>query len=220
MSEPTIDEYMTYASVREYLRWKRPVFEPDLEPNDSLISSGADSVTFGFARDKSAWKMYVAGYFNAARALLEGPPDRFFLMFAIYPVLFLYRHYIELEIKSLIMMSSEVLQKAGPDFGNDHDLLSLWGKFTRMLPAGHSALQNATNIARILQEFTTLDPKSMDTRYGLRRDLQTSSVGTPVDISISNLKQTMDRLEGELSILEVVVETVERDRIRQLRTQH
>lgn len=215
MEKPTLDELVIYASVREYLRWDRPVLERDLETGDDLIRGGDDSVTFGFVRDKKAWSMYVAGYFNAARALLEGPPDRFFLMFAIYPVLFLYRHYIELEIKNLMMRTSEILQIPHPNFGTDHDLLSLWSKFKQMLPAAHSALQNAANIERILGQFSTIDPKSMDTRYGLQRDLLTSTVATPVDISISNLRQTMDRLEGEFRVLDAVVETVEQDRIRQ-----
>jgi hypothetical protein len=115
------------------------------------------------------------------------------------------------------MRTSEILLMAHTDFGTDHNLLSLWGRFTGMLPSDHSALQNSANIERILQQFSAIDPKSIDTRYGLRRDLQTIAVATPVDISISNLRQTMDRLEGEFRILDAVVETVEQDRKRRKR---
>ena len=55
----------------------------------------------------------------------------------------------------------------------------------------------------------------MDTRYGLRRDLETSAVHDPIDISISILRRTMDRLEAEFNVLEAVVDGVTKDEQRQ-----
>jgi hypothetical protein len=114
-----------------------------------------------------------------------------------------------------MMRGSAILRIAHPDFGNDHDLLSLWGKYKRMLPTDHPALEKAADIERILGQFTAIDPKSMDTRYGLRRDLKTSAVEELIDISVSNLSQTINRLQGEFRVLDAVVESIEKDRVRQ-----
>jgi hypothetical protein len=210
---PSLDEMMTYVRVREYLRWHRPEADKELGADDDLFSSGEDSVKFGFEKGTNLWTHYVAGYFNAARALLEGPNDGFFLTFAIYPVLFLYRHYIELEIKNLMMECERILQIPIPEFGSDHHLLSLWGKLKQMLPPNHSALENAVQIERILTQFTAIDPKSMDTRYGLRRDLRTAPMNDPVKIGISQLRQAMDRLNSEfMTFGEVVAVTAQAER--------
>ena len=214
MKKPTPEAVAIFAYVREYFRWERPVLEAALPETDTVFEAGEDSVTFGFDKGTNLWDFYVGGYFNAARALLEGPPDKFFLTFAIYPVLFLYRHFIELELKSLIMRTSEILSIPHPDFGTDHDLLSLWNKLKQMLPTGHLALQNEEHVERILGQFCAIDPKSMDTRYGLRRDLKTSAVRNPVNISIPILRRTMDRLEAEFNVLEAVVDGIAKDERR------
>lgn len=202
MRKPTLDEYEAYFRVQQYLRWYHPRSE-GLTDADTLIHDSKDALEFG---DITGWNVYVAGYFNAARALLESSYDRFFMTFAIYPILFLFRHYIELELKGQMMATGKLLHVPLPEFSTDHSILSLWAKFKAMLPAGHPALDNAPNIERILNEMHCIDPKSMDTRYGLRRDLVTPSVANPVRIDAVNLKQTMDKLHSELSTLEIVVE--------------
>jgi hypothetical protein len=151
-----------------------------------LINPGDDNVEMGGWGADSSWHIYVRGYFSAARALIEGPPDKFFLTFAIYPVLFLYRHYVELELKGLMLDFSKVLGRPHRDFGNQHDILVLWRWLLEVVPAGHRALENAANVERILTELRALDPKSMDSRYGLRRDLQ-SSMPQKMVFSVSTL---------------------------------
>jgi hypothetical protein len=77
----------------------------------------------------NTWNLYVAGYFQAAQALLEGPPDKFFLTFPIYPVIYLCHHYLELELKGLMIATARLLNKPRPEFEDDHNLLRLfWQK--------------------------------------------------------------------------------------------
>jgi hypothetical protein len=78
MKKPTIEEMVTFVTVREYLRWERPALEPDLDVSDDLFKKGDDSVTFGFKEGTDLWGFYVNGYHGAARALLEGPQTSFF----------------------------------------------------------------------------------------------------------------------------------------------
>lgn len=202
MRRPTADEFVAYAHVQQYLRWHSPRAE-DLTDGHGLIQNSASAVEFGAIND---WNAYVEGYFLAARELLEGPRDQFFMLFVLYPVLFLYRHYLELELKGQMMDIGRQLNKTPPEFSTDHDVLSLWKKLKSMLPKTHDALRNAANIERVLRDIHLIDPKSLDTRYGLRKDLLTPSVLNPLKVDLDNLRDTMDRLHGELSILRTIVE--------------
>jgi len=200
--------------VRDYFRWKsRPVWE-DLTDEDVLLKPGEDNVRVGGWSSDGSWQIYVGGYFNAARALLEGPPDCFWLQFAIYPALFLYRHYVELELKGLMQRFGAALEVPVPVFGNQHDVLELWKDLRSMIPAGHLAFENAGNVERILREFSAVDQRSMDTRYGLRRDLKTPTLPTEREVSASNLRRTMDHLYHEFDLIRVTVEQMAADNKR------
>ena len=114
--KPTMEELATFVRVREYLRWHEAGPE-ELSESDHLFKAGVTTVEFGSQEGLSPWNLYVAGYFQAARALLEGPCNKFFLLFAIYPVVFLYRHYLELEVKGIMIAAARVLKTPLPDFG-------------------------------------------------------------------------------------------------------
>jgi hypothetical protein len=157
------------------------------------------------------WNLYVAGYFQAARALLEGPPDKFFLTFAIYPVVFLYRHYLELELKGLMIATARLLNKPRPEFEDDHDLLRLWEKFKNMLPAEHYALREAPNIQRLLKQIHGVDPKSMNLRYGLAKRLQSPSLPPAIEFDVNTFRNTMDKLKAQLGILETIIDLGQAD---------
>lgn len=208
MREPTLDELKTFVRVRDYLRWDTPP-EKELTEFDDLFKPG--TVKFGPQDGLNTWNLYVAGYFLAARALLEGPPDGFFLLSAIYPAIFLYRHYLELEIKGIMIATSKLLKNSLPAFENDHDILSLWEKFKQMLPAGHAALREAPNIERLLKQINHADPQSMNTRYGLAKGLTSPSLSNTIEFDVDNFRDTMDKLHAQLTILSTIIETALED---------
>jgi hypothetical protein len=105
-----------------------------------------------------------------------------------------------------MIAAARLLKTPSPDFGNDHDILSLWGKFKQMLPAEHEALREAANIERLLKQISEVDPKSMDTRYGLRRDLKNPSLPKVMSFDVYNFRDTMDKLESQLRILDTIIE--------------
>lgn len=74
-----------------------------------------------------------------------------------------------------------------------------------MIPRDHLALENAKNLGRVLTELNALGPRSMDTRYGLRRNLSVA-VPTAHEISVSNLRTTMDHIRHEFELIRVTVE--------------
>ena len=54
---------------------------------------------------------------------------------------------------------------------------------------------------RILAQFNTVDPESMETRYGLRKDLSTPSLSNRREISLRNLQSIMGKMYNELNQL-------------------
>jgi hypothetical protein len=214
MRDPTSEEMETYLCVKEYLRRSednRCNCLKDLCGDDQLVRPGGESVIYGRMFDNSpTWGAYVGGYQLAARALLEPPVDKFRILFTIYPVIFLYRHYVELEIKGLLLEVSGLLRVNCPDFSNDHNILSLWEKFKIMVPSRYLAHVRVGDIERILKELhdldpSSLDPSSMDSRYSLKKDLHNSSVADPVEIDLDNFRDTMYKVGSQLFILPEVI---------------
>lgn len=83
----------------------------------------------------------------------------------VYPIVFNYRHFIELSLKSL-------LQRYGPEVGvksnwNTHDLEKLWKSFSGMLDAYGTADPDDIDsvIFECIAEFSKIDPFSFSFRY-------------------------------------------------------
>lgn len=79
------------------------------------------------------WEIYAIGYMRAADILvarvLESQHE---LDFLIYPIVFLYRHYLELRLKELIVAGRELLDLP-PDLRQVHRLDVLWVSCRKIL---------------------------------------------------------------------------------------
>ena len=91
-----------------------------------------NNACLNFAHDRSSWYGYYEGYKNAGDILVryvdKQKSDQDTLVF---PIVFMYRHYLELILKEINRMSSIVLEK---DCLKTHDLDILWNvdkKITR-----------------------------------------------------------------------------------------
>ncbi|MBI4167123.1 MAG: hypothetical protein HY508_15465 [Acidobacteria bacterium] len=111
--------------------------------------------------------VFLLGYKRAGDILVEGlergykSPD-----LLIFPVLFLYRHYIELALKHVVYLGDQ-LKVTTPKIRKVHDLAALWRECRKVLEQidqGDLSQQfDATET--LLVEFTSLDPWSFVTRY-------------------------------------------------------
>ena len=129
------------------------------------------------------------GYREAAETLLdvvierERPTSRTLL----HPILFLYRHSIELRLKRLI-------EEHGRDLAPPHhDIQSLYGAakqaIQRFLPGTHF-----DPVDRVMDELHAIDPKSQTFRYA------TTPKGEPIEITVPevdlvHLRMQMDHLD-------------------------
>jgi hypothetical protein len=160
-----------------------------VEPRD-----WTDNAWLGRTRIVNAWSLYAEGFKRAADQLVEDlldgsahSPD-----LLIYPILFLYRHYLELRLKELIIASARLLGET-PNVPGHHTLTDLWAevrpRLERIWP-GPSARRHHDAIREHLREFCNLDPKSQAFRYPVDTN-GVPSVTTDANISLRHLKETI-----------------------------
>ena len=123
-------------------------------------------------RDVS-WDSYSRAYKKAADVLVKHienincPSDDL-----VYPIMFLYRHFLELTIKKIIVkvtVHNQELQLP-EDFYNQHNLNTLWCRCEEFLLKALPDLtakdkDDLKQINRIIKEFCELDKKSTEFRY-------------------------------------------------------
>jgi hypothetical protein len=144
------------------------------------------------------WYHFAEAYLQAADQLATvaaGAPWRHQFLGA--PMLFLYRHYIELHLKSLLVDAGELLddpQSVPPE----HYIKTLWKRF-RALLLEISDQEEDPWLARaddIVSQFDELDPKSFTFRYPVSRK-GVPSLEQALVVDASNVR----RIVAELHVL-------------------
>ena len=115
---------------------------------------------------------YSEGYKEASLILL--PKFEEFGMlnnFLIYPFVFLFRHYLELRLKELIAISSQ-LTNSDINLKMDHSLIELWGIFKKqlMIIESETEINELKMIENIFHEFHRIDPNSESFRYPKKKN--------------------------------------------------
>ena len=131
-------------------------------------------IGFSWATTKH-FTIWAEGYGNAANAIAESLLQRQrFPDYDAYPVVFCYRHAIELYMKGIIYDTIIILKFENKDnliskLIKSHDLMSLFNKFKQILvslfPDDQSLLMEITKIDEFLEEFSIIDKESFSFRY-------------------------------------------------------
>jgi hypothetical protein len=119
------------------------------------------------------WAMYPDGYKMAADMVVDTMTGHAWEDRLILPIIFMYRHYVELKIKHIII---ELDRLAGTRIDTDrfrkHNLQSLWQYLIAHLNCIRSEpnkeIMSATE--RLINELNTLDPDSMHFRYATDKE--------------------------------------------------
>jgi hypothetical protein len=153
-----------------------PRFEPPTPTGKPIfaIVNGADAVTIHTGADK--WALFADSYKTAADSLAtvsESEPWRNQLVAA--PIMFLYRHYVELQLKSLLLDAGELLddpQTVPPK----HYILTLWNRVRALLLkiSPESDGEWFTRADRIISDIDGIDPTSFSFRYPVDTEGQQS----------------------------------------------
>ena len=169
----------------------------------------AGDVLFQFADDwwcnaclnygVDSWELYAIGYKDAADALCESVfktgrhADSF-----IYPIAFLYRHYLELRLKEVIAAGQALLDQT-PDLKHIHKIDVLWRSCRKILEEvwPDSPRDDLDAVENCIRQFSQVDPESMSFRYPITKD-GTATLPNLQHINVRNLKEVMARISSLL----------------------
>ena len=140
-----------------------------------------------------SWTVYAKGYRLSADYLvdlaLSESSKRDFL---IYPILFLYRQFLELSLKEIITYAEELTDEGKSKRRDHHRLDGLWTQVEQLMTAvSDGSLHNeVTVIGNAVQQFASIDPTSQLFRYPEKKD------GTPVAYPMARI--TLPTLRDEM----------------------
>ena len=113
------------------------------------------------------WVLYVEGYKNAADYLVERSVSEHEMDFLVYPIIFLYRHYLELQLKDLFQQLREY-HNLSCELSYNHDLTQLWNKIRPLMEKNSNKsedIENNNHIEARIKEFVRIDKGSFSFRY-------------------------------------------------------
>lgn len=157
---------------------------------------------FAWGGFETTFAGYIMGYKASADTLVEsivGTPDIRRLDTYIFPIMFLYRQYIELEMKSIYLQYSnddhESKQQVIKEKG--HNLLKIWHTIKPLMMEEISAndAESVSTVENYIQQFHQFDKTSTSFRYPVDRNLELIFDGEQ-RINYVNLKQCIDELES------------------------
>jgi len=171
---------------REY-RW--PKGGDQLLRQPARREEGAQFTDFTRSREVFIWD----GYMRAGAALVDRAMEESFERdMLIYPILFTYRHGLEVAIKWILDRYGRYAAIA--QYERDHKLDRLWQTCRQVIKefSGDGADKDANIVEGIVMEFHRLDPKSFTFRYS------TDKKGSPVPLpnSFIDLENLRDVMEG------------------------
>jgi hypothetical protein len=141
-----------------------------------LRALGDDSYThamLAWQRDKGLLSRLL-GYRRSAEMLAErvvADADNKDLDTVIFPFAALWRHYVELQLKSLVLNYRFLLNKPYEQ-RRSHKVLQLWQELRVLIAEdGHSVTgEDVRSVDRVMTQLHDLDPGSEDFRYAHRKD--------------------------------------------------
>ena len=172
-----------------------------LKQGDRLLPASDDwdkAVTFsphGFDRFVHIW----SGYVRAGDALVDAAErqsvDRHFL---VYPILFNYRHGLELAIKWIIEQYGAYVEVHLDANDRNHDLWNLWKLCKQVLiEIGGERIgsEGLAAVEQIVKDFHDIDKSGVAFRYSRNKDGATIQLPkTPVDLL--HIQQVMEGVDN------------------------
>lgn len=117
--------------------------------------------------DRHAWGLYAMGYEEAADILVKNvKSDNSDLL--IYPIAFLYRQAIELQLKDIILTSRGLYGFENIEVPKNHDLLQSWNICKKAIEYAWPKKSNRGSIKeveKVIKEIHKIDKQSFSFRY-------------------------------------------------------
>jgi hypothetical protein len=149
------------------------------------------------------WRLYTDGYKRAGDILASRAKEEFAPDELLYPILFLYRHYLELELKGLVAYSSRLTEERIELTGlckENHNLSKLWQMLEKNLGVLHLNPEMVTAAEAWVHELHKVDTESQAFRYPFDRKDQQTMCGLDA-VNIQNLSEKMTSLRNLMSVM-------------------
>lgn len=169
--------------------------------NEELVAKPQDEIAhFGWGGNGAfAFFLTAEAYFESAETLYSkmrsAGKDFAVLDGHIYPLVFLYRHFVELFLKGLYFKYSRVEEEDLKKYLNEvgHDLRKSWAKVKPFLSQGKKHVGSKENIGAIehyIHAMNDFDADSMGMRYPVNKNLDKMHTH-PVHLDYINLHDRM-----------------------------
>lgn len=167
-----------------------------------LVSGDADW-QFNACLDKfgASWTIYAHGYLEAARILVAHVGEtKMWQDTLVYPIVFLFRQYVELTLKHLIVTTGELVNSEQSP-GDKHPLGPLWHRLAPLQTEMEARMSQVVlnhaereEVGRILGEFDALDVASYAFRYPVDNKGAPSLPTHLRHLNLRRFRDAMDRL--------------------------
>lgn len=154
---------------------------------DNLFVRGSDRRSRAFLSHSHMWDAYAMGYKLAADLLAEHVADNIVHRNLLgFPILFLYRQYLELRIKELGVVAAEFLGEkyAVP---KDHKLVKLWQgvrpTLDMLFPKNTGDFEA---VGKTIRDFADIDPRSYVFRYPVHTSGKPTLPAAPAYVQINS----------------------------------
>jgi hypothetical protein len=135
-------------------------------------------------------------YHKAAKLLIEKGVTN---DLAAYPIVYLYRHALELSVKSVLILGDEagIVSVADP-FKYKHKLSGLLPDVKHLFVALH--VRDYDRLAEVVSEFEKVDPENQAFRYTVKKS-GGPSIGLGFTFSVAELAKVLDPVLEQLSCM-------------------
>ncbi len=175
---------------------------------DTLIKQGNSTKALFADWMTGQWDFYANGYKRAGDILvdqLEGGTQDDPL---ILPILFSYRHYTELKLKTMIIGFDKLTGQRMKDEKFGHNLEHLWSYLkNQLLSLPDKPMEKGVIPAldSLIREFIALDRGSYTFRYAQDK-LRENEMPLPHQVDMPHLKETMEKIKNGLDYLEAGID--------------
>lgn len=139
--------------------------------------------------------IYAAGYKDAADAILYALSERrTSLDSVIYPLVFLYRQGLELQIKLILPLARQLANSPAKE-DHSHSLIPMWAELRTLLNelSPHACDQEVPAMEQFLHQLAEIDPQSFAFRYPEDKKGQLSLPDLH-HINVRHLSEVMDSM--------------------------
>lgn len=181
------------------------IFDPDEKDWQPPPLPSAEDVLFQSADDwwnnaclhfgTDGWLTYALGYKEGGdRLVTQIVDEQRHQDLLVYPIVFLYRQYLELAIKGLIRQSQRLLDEP-VQLPQNHQIDQLWDQCSNLLQqvSPGDSVEEQKQIGRLIREFRTVDPWATAFRYPVDKKGTPSLQGLR-HINLRNVRDTIAKI--------------------------